>query len=66
MNRDDNDERFCLDRLAALKQAYERDAEPYIKKLSTIYARRPFPPIMLELTPDEAEVMRTRLKELGA
>ena len=45
----DEEERYCLQMLAELRKAYERDAKPYIDRLIAIHSMRPSKTLVLSI-----------------
>lgn len=51
---EDTEERYLRETLAMLRESYERQAQPYIDRMTKIYAMRPPPPMIVTLEQAQA------------
>ena len=54
----DTEEDYLREMVAKLQAEYAKAAAPYIERLVLIYSLRPAPPVIVTLTPEQAEAFR--------
>lgn len=61
-----DEEEYLKSQLAELQRAYQKQAQPYIDRLTAIYALRPMPPVVIDLNELKEETSKYFYAMIGA